>query len=266
MSGTEQRVADPTPSAAPDPAPGEPSRLAHHKGLDGLRGFAVVLVLLFHGAFTWARGGFLGVSLFFTLSGFLITRLLLADFRTNGRIRFLAFWEKRARRLVPAALLATALVIVVSPYLWNDSQRASMPGDVIGAVTYTTNWHALATGNSYGALFASPSPLEHYWSLAIEEQFYLVMPVLAAVVLGLSRGSRRAMAIVLSVCAVLSFALTLHAGSIDRAYYGTDTRAFEVLVGALLAGAYPVDRARSSRADLTDRTARDGDWRNWNAW
>jgi peptidoglycan/LPS O-acetylase OafA/YrhL len=252
VPGVEVRHAASTdlPRGAPDGGAAPAGRdLEHHRALDGLRGFAVVLVLCFHGAFSWAKGGFLGVSLFFTLSGFLITRLLLADHRVYGRIRFAAFWEKRARRLVPAALLATALVIVVAPYLWNDSQRASMPGDVLSAVTYTTNWHALATGNSYGALFATPSPLEHFWSLAIEEQFYLVMPLLVAVVLGLGRGSRRIMAIVLTACAGASFFLMLHAGSIDRAYYGTDTRAFEVLVGALLAVAYPVDRRPSSRAN-----------------
>ena len=210
----------------------------------------MLLVLFFHGGFSWATGGFLGVSLFFTLSGFLITRILLADFRVNGRIRFGAFWERRARRLVPAALLAIVLVVVVAPYVWNEAQRRGLPGDVVSAVTYSANWHSLWSGDSYGAIFATPSPLEHFWSLAIEEQFYLVMPLLMAAVLTLSRGSRRAVAIVLGVCFVASVVVLTTSGSIDRAYYGTDARAAEVLIGALLAVAYPIDRGRvrSSRA------------------
>ncbi len=210
----------------------------------------MLLVLFFHGSFSWASGGFLGVSLFFTLSGFLITRLLLADHRNHGRIRFAAFWERRARRLIPAALVAVALVVVVAPYVWNTSQRSSLPGDVVSAVTYSANWHALWSGNSYGSLFATPSPLEHYWSLAIEEQFYLVMPLLLAAVLTLSHGSRRAVAIVLGACTAVSVFVLVTASSIDRAYYGTDARAAEVLIGALLAVAYPIDRRRARKSPV----------------
>ena len=177
---------------SPIAAPATSRELRHHPGvLRPPRGTRCSSCCSSTGSFSWATGGFLGVSLFFTLSGFLITRLLLADFRNHGRIRFAAFWERRALWLILAALVAVALVVVVAPYVWNNSQRSSLPGDVVSAVTYSANWHAARSGNSYGALFATPSPLEHYWSLVIEEQFYLVMPLLLAAVLTLSHGSRR---------------------------------------------------------------------------
>lgn len=220
-------------------APAAPSRqrstgFAHRPGLDGLRGLAVAGVLAFHSGFAWAAGGYLGVSAFFTLSGFLITTLLLGEHRGTGGVDLRAFWIRRFRRLLPAALLgvlaATAYVLAFADQNGLDRFR----GDAIAAIAYVANWRFVLSDLSYAELFTGDSPLQHYWSLAIEEQFYLVLPLLAAVLL-----RRRAGWVGLGVLAaagiVASVAATLVIGGGDRAYYGTDTRLAELLVGVLLA-------------------------------
>jgi peptidoglycan/LPS O-acetylase OafA/YrhL len=219
---------------------GRPSRLiADQPALDGLRGVAVAGVLLFHAGFSWAVGGFLGVSTFFTLSGFLITSLLICERRATGRIRLRAFWARRFRRLMPAALLTLGLIVLYGAFLATPAQVQALRGDVLAALGYVANWHFLFSGQSYGQLFSSPSPVEHFWSLAIEEQFYFVFPLLAVGVLAVARGSRRALGVTLGVLAIGSVLLTTllyhPGGDTSRVYYGTDTRAAELLVGALLA-------------------------------
>ena len=151
-------------------------RMPHLPGLDGLRGLAVIGVLLFHGGFTWAKGGFLGVSTFFTLSGFLITNLLVREFDTSSTIALGRFWTRRFRRLLPAALIAIALVGVVWWRIGSPEQLAGLRGDMLGALAYMANWRFYSAGTSYADLFSAPSPLQHFWSLAIEEQFYLFFP------------------------------------------------------------------------------------------
>lgn len=220
-------------------APAAPSRqrstrFAHRPGLDGLRGLAVAGVLAFHSGFEWARGGYLGVSAFFTLSGFLIATLLLGEHRSTGRIDLRAFWVRRFRRLLPAALLgvlaATAYVLAFGDDVVLDRFR----GDAAAAVGYVANWRFVLSDLSYAELFTESSPLQHYWSLAIEEQFYLVLPLVATAVL---RGRRRATGLttVAVVGLAASVAASLLIGGTDRAYYGTDTRMAELLVGVLLA-------------------------------
>jgi peptidoglycan/LPS O-acetylase OafA/YrhL len=211
------------------------STLQHLPGLDGLRGFAVLAVLAFHGGFSWAVGGYLGVSLFFTLSGFLICRLLVEERATTGRIRLGRFWDRRFRRLAPAAFAALALIVVFGLTVATPSQRYNLSGDIRSALAYFANWHLYVGGQSYAAIFVDPSPVQHFWSLAIEEQFYLVFPLLVAGTLAVFRGSRRALAGVLLALACGSFALQLAFTNPDRIYYGTDTRALELLAGALLA-------------------------------
>lgn len=220
----------------------------HVRALDGLRGLAVLGVLAFHAEADWARGGFLGVSLFFTLSGFLITGLLLAEGHATHRVALGAFWARRARRLLPAALATVALVVVLVGLAGDDAARRDLPGDVAATTGYVANWHQLAAGQSYGELFEAPSPLLHTWSLSIEEQAYVVLPLLvvgagavgagagATGAAGARRAVRRRVAAVLGALAVASVgigALGLVGG--DRAYYGTDARAAELLLGALLA-------------------------------
>jgi peptidoglycan/LPS O-acetylase OafA/YrhL len=233
--------------------PPEPRRLAYEPGLDGLRGLAVAGVLLFHGGVTWATGGFLGVSTFFTLSGFLITTLLLHQHEGQGRIGLRSFWSRRFRRLMPAALFALLLCVLYVALAGQFFQYDRLRGDVLSALFYVENWRLVFTGQSYLSLFSAPSPVQHFWSLAIEEQFYLLFPLLAFGLLAFGKGSRRFFTIALAVLAVVSFALMFvvyHPGDDpSRAYYGTDTRAVELLVGALLAVVFTGGgRARLARA------------------
>ncbi|MFI5054256.1 MAG: acyltransferase family protein, partial [Acidimicrobiia bacterium] len=241
-------AAEPVPTTAIS-QPSAPSTLQHLPGLDGLRGFAVVAVLAFHGGFSWAIGGYLGVSLFFTLSGFLICRLLVAERATTGRIRLGRFWDRRFRRLAPAAMAALALIVVFGFTVATPSQRYNLGGDIRAALAYLANWHLYFGGQSYAAIFTDPSPVQHFWSLAIEEQFYLVFPLVVAATLAVFRGSRRALSAVLLALACGSFALQLAFTNHDRAYYGTDTRALELLAGALLALALVKSERRVTRGN-----------------
>jgi peptidoglycan/LPS O-acetylase OafA/YrhL len=209
---------------------------------------------LFHGGFGWAAGGYLGVSAFFTLSGFLITALLLTEWRETGRISLRHFWSRRLRRLMPAALAALAGVVLFGAAVADADQLRNLRGDVFAALGYVANWRFVFSGQSYADLFAEPSPVLHFWSLAIEEQFYLCFPLLA--VLALSRFGLRTFRIVLVGLAATSVAVGLWLvaadASLDRLYYGTDTRAFELVVGALLACAFvPAGSARSRAGRLT---------------
>ncbi|HEY6532107.1 MAG TPA: acyltransferase, partial [Acidimicrobiales bacterium] len=208
--------------------------MPHLPGLDGLRGLAVIGVLLFHGGFTWAKGGFLGVSTFFTLSGFLITNLLVREWDSTDAIRLGRFWVRRFRRLLPAALIAIALIGLIWWRIGTPEQLATLRADMLAALGYVANWRFFSAGTSYADLFSAPSPLQHFWSLAIEEQFYVIFPL---VVLGLMRlGGRRVLTAVLVAATLASVVLELAlGGNIDRVYYGTDTRAAELLLGALLA-------------------------------
>ena len=208
--------------------------LPHLPALDGVRGLAVIGVLLFHGGFTWAKGGFLGVSTFFTLSGFLITNLLVREWERSRTLDLVHFWGRRLRRLLPAAIVAIALIGVIWWRIGSPEQLSTLRGDMLSAVGYVANWRLWSSGVSYGSLFSEPTPFQHFWSLAIEEQFYLVFPL---VVLVLTRlGGRRLLTIFCSVAAVISVALMWWQRSdFDRVYYGTDTRIAEILFGVLLA-------------------------------
>src|SRR4051794_26831319 len=152
--------------------------MSYVPALDGLRGAAVVAVLLYHGGVGWLSGGFLGVDAFFVLSGYLVTTLLLTD-------DLRPFWARRARRLLPALLpLVVVVVLIGATGLLNASPR-----DALGAVTYLANWRSIATGGGYFAAFASPSAFRHTWSLAVEGQFYVVWPLLVVLVCRRSRGA-----------------------------------------------------------------------------
>ena len=224
--------------------------------LDGLRGVAVAAVLLYHGALGWMRGGFLGVSTFFTLSGFLIAGVVYEEIRRTGRLSRRRFWSRRARRLLPAALLTLAGIIAFRT-AFGDIAYGRLRGDVLAALGYVENWWLLHTHQSYGSIFGAASPVQHFWSLAIEEQFYLVFPILCV---ALHRVLRRAssVAAVFGLCAVLSFvagAWLTRNGDVTRAYYGADTRAVELLVGVTLA--YLVS-GRSAQRSRRTRLASDG--------
>lgn len=207
--------------------------------LDGLRGITILCVLLFHAETSWLTGGFLGVSTFFTLSGFLITSLLLVERDATGSIDLRVFWMRRLRRLMPAAVLGIALAAAFALVAGTQSQRARLYGDGLSALFYFANFRFLASGNSYWEMFSRPSPLQHYWSLSIEEQFYVVYPLLllgVTLLVGRGRGVLRAVLLGLALASTgAMLALSLAGTPTARMYYGTDTRAAEFLVGALLA-------------------------------
>ncbi len=209
----------------------------HYEGLDGLRAVAVILILLYHGEVSWARGGFLGVTLFFTLSGFLITGVLLRN-PVVGGAGLRSFWSRRARRLMPAAFIALAGVVLFGATVAVRPQADALPGDVFAAATWTANWHFILSGTSYLDLFSAPSPAQHFWSLAIEEQAYLLLPI-GLLLLARRRCSPLLVAALLGAAAVAStvwMTVLSHGGAgLDRLYYGTDTRIGELLIGGALA-------------------------------
>ncbi len=204
-------------------------------GLDGLRGLAVAGVLLFHDDLL--IGGFLGVDLFFALSGFLITGLLITEHTSSGRVDLVHFWKRRARRLLPAALVFLMLITPLMYVFGTAAQVEASRDGVIPAMLYVANWAQIADSAQYWALFTEPSPLTHLWSLAVEEQFYVLWPLIAIASL---RGvhARRRLGVVTAVGIVASFVAMLvlfDPANPTRVYMGTDTRAASILVGALAA-------------------------------
>lgn len=232
---------------APWPTPARPAtQLRREPGLDGLRGLAVAAVVLYHLALLDAlgglgkvtRGGFLGVSAFFTLSGFLITSLLLLEYRGNDRISFRRFWGRRARRLLPAALVTLAFVALAARWLATPDQLEHLRAEVLSALVYVANWRFILSGSNYAAMFTAQSPVKQLWSLSVEEQWYLVVPLLVAAALRIRRGRRDLLAAVLAAGAIATVALGWfldHGSYSNRVYLGTDTRFPELAIGALLA-------------------------------
>ncbi len=215
------------------------SSIPHLPALDGLRGLALAGVLLFHANGT-LRGGYLGVDLFFVLSGYLITSLLLAEHAATGRIALAPFWVRRARRLFPALLSMMPAIALYARFVAKPSELAGLRTDALATLGYVANWRAIFSHKSYWELFASPSPLEHCWSLSIEEQFYVVWPLIVALVL--RRGSNRSIFMLSLVLTALSMAAMLFMfdpARTSRVYLGTDTRAASILAGAALAAVLP---------------------------
>jgi peptidoglycan/LPS O-acetylase OafA/YrhL len=214
------------------------ARLRYQPALDGLRAVAVLAVIAYHDGYDWVRGGFLGVDAFFVLSGFLITTLLLLEYQRIATIGLVAFWGRRIRRLLPALLLVLLAVALYAAADVSSFQLDSVRSDALSSLFYVTNWRFIASDSSYFQFVASPSPVQHLWSLAIEEQFYLVWPLVVLACLRLGRGKRRYLVGVAVVGAIVS--TVVMAGLYDgtdpsRAYYGTDARVHTILVGALLA-------------------------------
>jgi peptidoglycan/LPS O-acetylase OafA/YrhL len=214
-------------------------------GLDGLRALAVLAVIAYHEQFGWAQGGLLGVGVFFTLSGFLITSLLVGEWSADGRIKLGDFWLHRARRLLPA--LFVMLAVVTAWVTLEDRARLENLRSAVGAAAgYFSNWYLIARNQSYFSRFAPPAPLDHLWSLAVEEQFYLLWPLLLIVGLILLRRRKVPGAWLILPTAVLTIASAVAMASLylpgfdpTRVYEGTDTRAFGLLIGAILALAWP---------------------------
>ncbi|MBM6953027.1 acyltransferase family protein [Enorma phocaeensis] len=205
--------------------------------LDGIRTFAVIAVVLYHLNLTWAQGGLLGVTIFFVLSGYLITRLLLNEFSQTGRIDLKNFWLRRVRRLVPA-IVTVVLVTCALCTIFNHVMLTKMRPDILPSLLFFNNWWQIIQNVSYFDALGDPSPLTHFWSLAIEEQFYLVWPPVLFLLLHLGIKKRPLRRVVLGLAAVSALAMALlYNPAVDpsRLYYGTDTRVFSLLLGAWLA-------------------------------
>ena len=223
--------------------------------VEGLRAVAIVLVVLYHVNAGLAPGGYVGVDVFFVISGFLITGQLVRELRTAGRISFLAFYARRARRILPAAMLTVIVTAVASALLLNPlAARRALSGG-LSAIYFGANVHFAARGADYFNAGLSPSPIQHFWSLAVEEQFYIVWPLLLFVSslawLGVRRRSTReqaqrsvigAVTVVLAILAALSLMASIRqtATSPSWAYFSIVTRAWELAVGAMVALALPL--------------------------
>jgi peptidoglycan/LPS O-acetylase OafA/YrhL len=230
-------------------------------GLDGVRALAVLAVIGFHEGASGLSGGFLGVDIFFVLSGFLITDLLVARYDRTGRLDLAGFWARRARRLLPA--LAVMLVVVTAAAtVIGPGQEASLRAALLAAATYTSNWYQILHHVSYFAAAGqagAPPPLDHLWSLAIEEQFYLVWPLIVWCVVVRLATRRMRVACALTGAAVSALVMTIQytpGGDPSAVYYGTDTHASALLIGAALALARPlralaaIPAAHSRRLDI----------------
>ena len=209
-------------------------KMAHHPGLDGVRASALIMIMLFHADPSWIPGGFISVSLFFTLSGYLITSILLFEGENNGNVSLKTFWSRRLRRLVPASMVTIAAVVGLSTWLSSGIEQGRIRGDALAATTYVANWRSIFSEHSYSELFTDHSPLQHLWSLSIEEQLYVVVPVVVFVSFML-RLKRQGIGYVFLGLSALSVAIAIVVDGHDRIYYGTDTRAVELFVGAVLA-------------------------------
>lgn len=204
--------------------------------LDGVRGLGLILVLWYHAFPYQVPGGLLALSLFFTLSGFLICRLVLDEVDRTGTIAVRAFWVRRFRRLMPAAsltLLGVAALTLYSPLLWGRS-LSTVAADVLSAFAQVSNWWFFISGQGYSALFSPSSPVVHYWSLSVEEQFYFLFP--AMVLVSLRFGDRRRVFLgILVASALASWTLMATQPVGDHLYYGSDARFGEIAIGCLLA-------------------------------
>jgi peptidoglycan/LPS O-acetylase OafA/YrhL len=232
--------------------PGQNRRFRHIPALDGLRAVAVLCVMAYHAGVSWLPGGLLGVDVFFVLSGFLITSLLLSEKERSGRISLRSFWARRARRLLPAMVLLLCAVMAWATFLSPATSRASLRGDAFSTLGYVANWRFILSGQGYFDHFGPQSPLLHTWSVAVEEQFYLLWPLLLLLVI---RWRRRGVFMLAFLGAGASgaamFLLSLHGTNPDRLYYGTDTRALPLLLGCALASVRPSDGFSESISRMT---------------
>ena len=235
-------------------APLDPRRIAHVPALDGVRALAVLAVVAYHADLAWLPGGFLGVDVFFVVSGYLICALMVREHKATGSVSLRGFWARRARRLLPALYLMLASVSVLSLVVAPDAV-ARLRGDLVAAVLNLSNWWQIGAGQSYFEEFGRPPLLRHLWSLAVEEQFYLGIPLVMAVLLGRVRSRTLALSALAGAAASawLMAAMWSPDADVSRVYFGTDTRLTGLFLGVALALASPPSqgaRRRGSGVDL----------------
>jgi peptidoglycan/LPS O-acetylase OafA/YrhL len=230
--------------------------------LDGIRAVAVGLVLAEHGGLPGVSGGFLGVDVFFVLSGFLITSLLLDELGRRGRISLADFWIRRARRLLPALIVMVAAVVAVRT-LFPAETTATLRDDAVAAFFWVANWAFVAQKTDYFSQGSPPSPLQHTWSLGVEEQYYLFWPLLVIAVALLFGARARWAVFALATAGVAGSAAAaiVMASNVDRVYFGTDTRVQALLVGAAAAALLVRDWSVLTAGGTLIRTR----WRRWGA-
>ncbi len=245
---------------SPD-APKQGTTLSYLPALDGIRGVAMIGILGVHAEVYLTAGGFYLLDSFFALSGFLITSLLIVEWRKSGTVKLKVFWARRARRLLPALFVMLIGVAILYGLFVPAGTYATLRGDALSALFYFANWHFIAAGDNYFDQTALTSPLIHMWSLSLEEQFYVVWPL---VVLGIFK-IWRSLRVLLIVCIVgaflsaLEMALVYNPADVTRVYFGTDTHAQSVLIGASLAvglAMWADRRRKGAEQDWQARTAR----------
>jgi peptidoglycan/LPS O-acetylase OafA/YrhL len=237
--------------------PPSSTRSRYRPQFDGLRAVAVYLVVAYHAGIRTFSGGFIGVDIFFVLSGYLVTLLLLRDLRSLGRINIRRFYSRRFRRLLPAAAVTLVVTAVAYTAVAAPTDVHNAIGGFRSAFLYVANWHFIRQSNDYFAPNVNTNPVVHFWSLAVEEQFYLCWPLLlsGAYMVASRAGDRRwkVVRLLIAVGAIVSLVSALHLSTVNvsRAYYGTDTRAYQLLAGALLAITPRIFRSARMRPRLT---------------
>jgi peptidoglycan/LPS O-acetylase OafA/YrhL len=225
------------------PAPANVRLSPVRPDIQGLRAVAVLAVLAHH-LFGWPAGGYVGVDVFFVISGFLITGLLLREIGSSGRVSLGNFYRRRARRILPAATVCLAVTVAAAWLVFRSARFDSIADDASWSLLLVSNWHFAAAGADYLGAIAPVSPLQHYWSLAVEEQFYLCWPPITVAIVGLSqlRGVQRTrvgtiLAGVLVIVVICTFLLAVFetVGEPTWAYFSTLSRVWELAAGALLA-------------------------------
>ncbi|HEY8543425.1 MAG TPA: acyltransferase family protein [Acidimicrobiales bacterium] len=241
-------IEEPQPRTAPDDGVADGDRaggrerpevtFGYTPGFDGLRAAGLLTILAYHHGVGGAKGGIFTLSMFFTLSGFLIATLTLVEWSQHGRVSLARFWERRARRLLPAAFVTVAAVVVLQKW-WAIGAGPQFKADLVAALGYVANWRFAFSDGDYAAIFAAERPVQHFWSLAVEEQFYFLFPLLFVGLMRLTRGAWGKVGLAFAGLAALSFVAAgvtaARSGNSELAYYGTHTRAGELLAGVALA-------------------------------
>ncbi len=238
-------VADSSQKAT-TPVSGAATAEGFRRDIQGVRGFALVLVLACHAGIPLAEGGFVGLDIFFVLSGFLITGLILKEVQRTGGVSLLRFYARRARRLLPLAVTVLAVILVLAAVLFTPIRAYETSWDAVAAALYVVNWRYVVEAVDYFA-FEDPdvSPVQHYWSLSVEEQFYLLWPLLIFVAIALfARNGRSVRPALWGLVATiglgsLAYSIWYSAVDIQAAYFSSLTRVWEILVGCALALALP---------------------------